>query len=80
MKWQPSWIPLDHPLVTKGIEMGRKTFGSPTLSDQVHFACPTLKMGPGVSERSHTPDEFIKLSELREGIELYIRLLDGLKI
>jgi acetylornithine deacetylase len=33
-------------------------------------------MGPGRSERSHTADEFVYLSEIEEGIEKYIKLLD----
>jgi acetylornithine deacetylase len=37
---------------------------------------PALKMGPGDSARSHTADEFIYLSEIREGIELYIQVLE----
>ncbi len=78
MKWQPSSIDIQHPLVISGLALGRSSFGSPTLSDQVHFTCPTLKMGPGVSERSHTPDEYIVLDEIRQGIELYIKLLQGL--
>jgi acetylornithine deacetylase len=35
-------------------------------------------MGPGESSRSHTANEFIKLSEIREGMELYFKMLDGL--
>jgi acetylornithine deacetylase len=37
----------------------------------------TLKMGPGESARSHTPDEFILISEIRAGIRDYITLLTG---
>jgi acetylornithine deacetylase len=37
-------------------------------------------MGPGKSQRSHTADEYIVISEIEEAIELYIQLLDGLKI
>jgi acetylornithine deacetylase len=33
-------------------------------------------MGPGDSARSHTPDEFILLEEIREGIGLYIDLIE----
>jgi acetylornithine deacetylase len=36
---------------------------------------PSLKMGPGDSARSHMADEYIYLSEIEEGIELYIKLL-----
>jgi acetylornithine deacetylase len=42
--------------------------------------CPSIKIGPGQSLRSHTADEFVLLSEIREGAEVYFRLLDGLKI
>nr|WP_321407429.1 M20 family metallo-hydrolase [uncultured Carboxylicivirga sp.] len=73
-----SFIPLEHPLVQKGIELGRTYYGSPTTSDQAVMPFTTLKMGPGDSARSHTPDEYIYLSEIREGVELYVKLLDGL--
>jgi len=33
-----------------------------------------------MSERSHTTDEYIKVSEIEEGIRIYIDLLDGLDI
>ncbi|MFH5883171.1 M20 family metallo-hydrolase [Halalkalibaculum sp. DA3122] len=72
---RPSSIPTDHPLVTTGKAMGIETYGSPTLSDQSLLPVPSLKMGPGDSNRSHTADEFIKLSEIEEGIDTYIELL-----
>ncbi len=75
-----SSIPTDHPVVKQAILAGREVFGSPTLSDQALMAFPTLKMGPGLSARSHTADEFIKKSEIREAIELYFKILNGLKI
>jgi acetylornithine deacetylase len=37
---------------------------------------PALKMGPGDSARSHTPDEYILLEEIRQGIGLYIDLIE----
>jgi acetylornithine deacetylase len=70
-----SSIPQSHPLVEAGIAIGRKTYGSPTLSDQAVLSCPSLKLGPGDSTRSHTADEFIFIDEIKEGIELYIDLL-----
>ena len=39
---------------------------------------PALKIGPGDSARSHTADEFIYLSEIKEGINLYIQLLKNM--
>ncbi len=68
-------IPLDHPLVKAGIELGKGYYGSPTTSDKALMPFPTLKMGPGDSARSHTADEFIYLDEIKDGIETYIKLV-----
>ncbi len=65
----------NHPLIVKGMAMGKTTYGSPTLSDQSMMPFATVKMGPGESARSHTPDEFILVSEIRAGIRDYIELL-----
>ncbi|GAB3833965.1 M20 family metallo-hydrolase [Hymenobacter jeollabukensis] len=73
-----SRIALDHPLVRRGLALGRRTFGSATLSDQSMMPFDTVKVGPGDSARSHTPDEYILLSEIRAGIQGYIELLEGL--
>ncbi len=73
---QPSCIPLDHLLVKIAKSSGMETFGSPTLSDQTYITAPSVKMGPGRSERSHTANEFVYLSEIEEGIERYIELLE----
>lgn len=72
-----SGIPHDHPLVKRLVAMGRTPFGSPTLSDQALMPFPSLKLGPGESSRSHSADEFIRISEIRQAIELYVRLLSG---
>ena len=70
-----SRISENHPLIRKGVAMGKNIYGSPTLSDQSMMPFETLKMGPGDSARSHTPDEFILVSEIRAGIRDYIELL-----
>ncbi|MEZ4840722.1 MAG: M20 family metallo-hydrolase [Flavobacteriaceae bacterium] len=75
LRLNSSSIPVEHPLVQAGIALGRKTYGSPTLSDQAVLSCPSLKLGPGDSLRSHTADEFIYVNEIEEGIQLYINLL-----
>lgn len=75
-----SSIPLDHPLVKRAIELGRKPYGSPTLSNQALINVPTLKMGPGDTTRSHTANEYVLISEIREGMQLFATMLDGLKI
>ncbi|AXO80673.1 M20/M25/M40 family metallo-hydrolase [Olleya aquimaris] len=76
IKLNSSFIPIDHPLVIAGIEIGRSTYGSPTLSDQAVLSCPSLKLGPGDSTRSHSADEFIYVNEIEEGIKIYIELLE----
>ncbi len=77
---QSSGIALDHPLVRKAVAMGKTTYGSPTLSDQALMRFTTLKMGPGDSARSHAPDEYILLSEIRAGIADYIELLTDFEL
>ncbi|MBE8721806.1 M20 family metallo-hydrolase [Sphingobacterium pedocola] len=71
----PSVIDLEHPIVLSGIKLGKKIYGSPTMSDQALLPIPSLKIGPGNSARSHTADEFIYLDEIKEGVKLYIDLL-----
>ena len=75
-----SSISAGHPLVKRAVELGRKPYGSPTLSNQALLSIPTLKMGPGDSSRSHTANEYIRISEIREGIKLFAEMLDGLKL
>ena len=69
-----------HPIVARARQLGLTPYGSPTLSDQALMPFPSLKIGPGDSARSHTADEYIGLSEIRAGIDLYIRLLEGLAL
>ena len=70
----------DHPFVERSVMLGKKPFGSPTLSDQALMSFPTVKMGPGDSLRSHTANEFIRFPEIREAISQYVGLLDQLEI
>lgn len=75
-----SCIDIDHPIIIRAKMLGLQTFGSPTLSDQALMPFTSVKIGPGDSSRSHTANEFILKSEIREAIDLYIRLLDQLSI
>ena len=77
LRLNSSRISENHPIVQKGIELGCTTYGSPTMSDQAMMNFETVKMGPGDSARSHTPDEYIYLSEIEHGIERYTSLLKG---
>ncbi|WP_448636464.1 M20/M25/M40 family metallo-hydrolase [Pedobacter panaciterrae] len=74
----PSAIDLLHPLVRTGIAIGRKTYISPTSSDQGWLEMPSVKIGPGDSARSHSADEYIYLAEISDGITIYINLLESI--
>ncbi len=80
LRLNSSSIDVGHPVVKRVISSGRQAFGSPTLSDQALMPFPTLKMGPGLSARSHTADEFIEKFEIREALELYFKILNGLTL
>jgi len=77
---KPSFIDMLHPVVISGLSLGRKTYLSPTSSDQGWLDMPSVKMGPGNSARSHTADEFIGIEEIEEGIDIYISLLETLEL
>lgn len=62
-------------LLEKLKELGMQPFGSPTLSDQALMRFPSFKLGPGESRRSHSADEYICISEIRNAIETYLKLL-----
>lgn len=78
LRLRPSAIPLDHPLVHIASEMGMERYGSPTMSDQSLLppGVVSVKIGPGDSARSHTPDEYIGVDELHHGIESMILLCE----
>ena len=71
-----SRIDLNHLLVERCVALGLQPFGSPTLSDQALMPFASLKLGPGQSARSHSANEYIKVSEIEHAIGLYLRLLE----
>ncbi|HOO42470.1 MAG TPA: M20/M25/M40 family metallo-hydrolase [Bacteroidales bacterium] len=75
-----SVTPESHPLRDALKKAGIPTFVSPTTSDWMRLPCPAVKIGPGDSTRSHTPDEFIYLSELQQGIDVYKKILTQLTL
>jgi acetylornithine deacetylase len=78
IRLKPSKIEKDHPIVQAGIALGRTTYGSPTTSDQSLLDIQSIKVGPGDSARSHTADEFVYVDEIREGVALYVKMLERL--
>ena len=57
-------------------QLGLEPYGSPTTSNQAVLPCPSLKIGPGDSARSHTANEYIRLDEIEKGVETFIRFWD----
>lgn len=50
--------------------------GSPTASDWIFLSdVPTVKIGPGASEQSHTASEHVSIRELQEAVGVYKRVI-----
>lgn len=75
LRLRPSFIEHTHKLVQACKALGISAFGSPTLSDMALLPMPAIKIGPGSSARSHTPDEYIGLDEIHAGIRTYSALI-----
>jgi len=71
-------IDVAHPIVKAGLGLGLKTYGSATMSDKALMPFSSVKIGPGDSARSHMADEFVFLDDIRQGIDIYIKLLNEL--
>lgn len=76
LRLRSTCIALTHPLIKAGLDLNRTYYGSPTTSDKALMNFPALKIGPGDSARSHSADEFIFVDEIKNGIDLYIQLLN----
>ena len=75
-----SSITESHPLIKKCKAMGMRPFGSPTLSDQSLMPFTSVKLGPGKSSRSHSANEYIRISEIENAIETYVKLLSDIRL
>lgn len=74
-----SSIDTSHPLVRAAVASGAETFVSPTTSDMSAMdSFPTIKLGIGDSNRSHTPDEYVIIDEIASGLTRYHKLLASL--
>lgn len=74
---RPCRVDPEHPLVeaARRVRPSAACCGSATLSDWVWLGdIPAIKCGPGLSERSHTADEYVLASELHEGAQFYAEL------
>jgi acetylornithine deacetylase len=75
-----SHIDEHHELIERCRQLGMTPFGSPTLSDQALMPFESFKLGPGESARSHSADEFIRISEIQNAIETYVNLLSDIRL
>lgn len=76
---QASVLPASHPLFIAAEKCRMETFVSPTTSDMaLMHDIPSLKTGPGKSERSHSADEYIEIQRIREAVEIYMNLISNL--
>lgn len=76
----PVETPANSPIVQAVLRAlpGAQPGGSRAMSDMVFLAgIPTVKIGPGHSPRSHTPDEFINAAELEAGARAYENIVLG---
>ncbi|MCB1216125.1 M20/M25/M40 family metallo-hydrolase [bacterium] len=73
MRYMPASTAADHPIVRAAVAAsGKQTYFSNTCSDwSLYGGIPTVKLGPGESERSHRPEEFILATELEQGVRVY---------
>lgn len=56
----------------RGLGLDDEPFGSPTASDWTFVAdVPAVKIGPGRSELSHTPDEHVEAAAVERAVEVY---------
>ena len=72
-----SSILLSHPVVRRCMDLGLLPYGSPTTSNRAVIPCASLKIGPGDSARSHTANEYIRLDEIHEAIDLFEKIIQG---
>lgn len=77
-------VPVSTPLHSRIVraclaaEPAAEPFGSPTASDWIFLPdVPTVKIGPGSSELSHTAEESIPIHELRRAVALYQSIIQS---
>jgi acetylornithine deacetylase len=80
-RFRPVETPVDAPVLAaaRRARPEAKVFASPTLSDWAHLVgIPAIKWGPGLSEVSHTADEWVELAMIEAAIGCYGRVVDEL--
>lgn len=69
--------PGEHIALATRSATGKNFFGSPTCSDWVFLSdVPTIKLGPGNSNDSHTRNESIALDQPEKAVQIYRDVID----
>jgi len=69
----------DHPWLNS---LNLPITGAPWFSDAAHLSdagIPSICLGPGSIDQAHTKDEFIKISDLEEGVQWFDQFISNLK-
>jgi acetylornithine deacetylase len=76
-RYLPKATDADEPIVRAALAAADKPcVGSRTTSDWAFLGgLPAVKIGPGDTQRSHRPDEYLTWQELADGCSLYPRLI-----
>jgi acetylornithine deacetylase len=77
-RYEPVATDVSEPVVRAALEVADTSagIGSVTTSDWAFLkGIPTVKVGPGDTDRSHRPDEYLLLSELEAGVAFYSRFI-----
>ncbi len=80
LRLNSSGIAPNNPILETAKKLEIETYGSPTMSDQALMSFDSVKIGPGDSARSHMADEFIYITEIEQGINLYTQLIRNLHV
>jgi acetylornithine deacetylase len=80
----PMAMPPNHPwlIKLKGIHSNLKFVGAPWFSDAAHLSAagiPSICLGPGSIDQAHTADEFIQISDLKDGAAWFTKMIAGLE-
>jgi acetylornithine deacetylase len=77
-RFRPVATPDDAPILAAALRAvpQARTFSSPTLSDWAHLDGPAIKWGPGLSEVSHTADEWVELAMVERAVVAYRQVIE----
>ncbi|MFZ5481523.1 MAG: M20/M25/M40 family metallo-hydrolase [Myxococcota bacterium] len=74
-RFHPVATPPDARVLAAALRTGADTFDSPTLSDWAHLrGIAAIKWGPGLSEVSHTADEWVEIAMVERAAVDYARV------